>query len=513
MTSTSRTANTSRNLVVGVVSKAFLLGTTFLVRTLFIRILGAEYTGVSSLYSNILSLLNLAELGFGSVLTYELYRPLRDNDDSAVAALVALFKRIYTVVIIIVLTIGLALVPFLKYIINSSLDERRLLIYYVLYLADSVASYFVVYRTMVIVADQKRYITNVTDISSKFVMYICQSIYLVLTHDFLGYLCIQVLFTILNNVILNQIAVHRYPYLRHLRDVQAAVPTEHVQRIYQNVKAMFITKVSNAVLNQTDSIIMSMMFGTIYVGYYSNYYAIIVYINSLIYIVIKSVEASIGDLNAENNKDKSYQIYRRINMVIRFINTFCVAEFVCLIQDFIVIWIGEQYLQGWDLILALMFTFYMQHAMEDINVYRQTLGLFKAVRRIYPIMAIINIILSIILGEIMGSAGVILATGISRMVTVFWYEGGVVYRELGHRVWDYILQQTGSLVVTTVTVGAAWLTCSFLPITGFAALLMKAIISMIIVALSYFVIYGRSEEWTWLMHLLRNQIIERGVNR
>ena len=150
----SRTENVAKNLTMGVVSKAFLLMATFVAKTLFIRILGAEYTGINSLYSNILGLLNLAELGFESVLTFELYKPLRDNDTEMVAALVALFKKIYTAIIIVVLSFGLLLVPFLKYIVKSDLNQQELLIYYLLYLMDSVASYFVAYRAMVIEADQ-----------------------------------------------------------------------------------------------------------------------------------------------------------------------------------------------------------------------------------------------------------------------------------------------------------------------------------------------------------------------
>ena len=129
----SRTQNVTKNLMVGIISKAFLLVATFVTRTLFIRILGAEYTGISSLYSNILSLLNLAELGFGSVLTYELYKPLRDNDEEMVAALVALFKKIYSVIIVVISVFGLLLVPFLKYIVKSDLNQTDLLIYYLLY--------------------------------------------------------------------------------------------------------------------------------------------------------------------------------------------------------------------------------------------------------------------------------------------------------------------------------------------------------------------------------------------
>ena len=494
----SRTANVTKNLTVGVISKVFLLGATFVVRTLFIRILGAEYTGISSLYSNILSLLNLAELGFGSVLTYELYKPLKDNDEETVAALVALFKKIYTAIIAVVLTFGLLLIPFLKYIVKSDLNQSELLIYYVLYLMDSVASYFVAYRTMVIEADQKRYVTNLAEIIAKFAMYICQSIYLVLTRDFLGYLIIQVAFTILKNVALHIVSLRMYPYLS--RKNTACKTNIDTGRIYKNVKAMCVTKISGVILNQTDSIIISILLGTIYVGYYSNYYMLIIYLNSIYSIIVTSMEASVGNLNAEGNQEKSYTIYKRIDFLLSSINVFCVAEFICIVQDFITVWIGEEYIQGWPLIIALMVTFYLQQSMNTVLIYRQTMGLFEAVKKAYPIMAMLNIILSILLGKIMGVAGVALATGMSKLLTVFWYEGKIVFQKMGQGMWQYLLGQIKRAFFLIVTVAVAFRLSLMISMCTITGIILKGIMTGLVVLVCLFVAYHRTAEWKWAVN-------------
>ena len=494
----SRTANVTKNLTVGVISKVFLLGATFVVRTLFIRILGAEYTGISSLYSNILSLLNLAELGFGSVLTYELYKPLKDNDEETVAALVALFKKIYTAVIAVVLTFGLLLIPFLKYIVKSDLNQSELLIYYVLYLMDSVASYFVAYRTMVIEADQKRYVTNLAEIIAKFAMYICQSIYLVLTRDFLGYLIIQVAFTILKNVALHIVSLRMYPYLS--RKNTACKTNIDTGRIYKNVKAMCVTKISGVILNQTDSIIISILLGTIYVGYYSNYYMLIIYLNSIYSIIVTSMEASVGNLNAEGNQEKSYSIYKRIDFLLSSINVFCVAEFICIVQDFITVWIGEEYIQGWPLIIALMVTFYLQQSMNTVLIYRQTMGLFEAVKKAYPIMAMLNILLSILLGKIMGVAGVALATGMSKLLTVFWYEGKIVFQKMGQSMWQYLLGQVKKIFFLVITVAVAFRLSLMISMCTITGIILKGIMTGLVVLVCLFVAYHRTAEWKWAVN-------------
>lgn len=204
-----RTQKAAKNVVTGLVNKAALMLLAFVTKTAFIRLLGAEYNGVSSLYTNILSVLALAELGVGNVLMFYLYAALERKDEEEVSALVYEFKKIYNAIIVCVLTVGLVLVPFLQFLVNSNLERSELIIYYLLYLANSVASYFVVYRTTVVRADQSEWILNNVSTASTVVMYILQLAYLYEFRNFLGYLIIQVVCTIANNLIQNYIAVKR----------------------------------------------------------------------------------------------------------------------------------------------------------------------------------------------------------------------------------------------------------------------------------------------------------------
>ena len=306
-----RSANSLQNVSTGLINKLLMMFLAFGTRTLFIRLLGAEYTGISSLYTNILSVLSLAEMGMGNVLMFYLYRALKEKDEKRIIDLVNEFKRIYSAIIIIVLSIGLLLIPFLKLIVHSPLDSKELIGYYVLYLLNSVASYFVVYRTTVLAADQKNYISNIVQTIATVAMYVFQIIYLLLYRNFWGYLLIQVLCTIGSNVALNIIAIKHYPFLKG----RATVPQNNLllnrQELFKNIKATFLFKISDTILDQTDSIIISIMFGTVVVGYYSNYYMLISYIVAIAGIIANGLVASFGNLNTEGDMNRSYEINSR----------------------------------------------------------------------------------------------------------------------------------------------------------------------------------------------------------
>ena len=217
-----RSQKALKNVSTGLVNKFLIMALAFATRTIFIRLLGAEYTGISSLYTNILSVLSLAEMGIGNVLMFYLYSSLRDKNEDRIYRLVQEFKYIYYGIIAIILAIGIGLVPFLHFIVSSPLDSREVILYYLLYLFNSVASYSFVYRIMVISADQQSYIQNRCNTITTLLMYVLQIGYLLLQRDFLGFLVIQLLCTIGNNVILNYIACKKYPFLIRKRVVSKA---------------------------------------------------------------------------------------------------------------------------------------------------------------------------------------------------------------------------------------------------------------------------------------------------
>lgn len=495
-----------KNVMIGLGNKILMLALAFLTRTVFIRLLGAEYTGISSLYTNILSVLSLAELGLGNVLMFYLYSALKDNDKERINQLVFEFKNIYRLIIVCVLGVGVVLIPFLNIIVKSTLDQRELIVYFLLYLINSVASYFVVYRTLVISADQKNYILDIVQSLMTVVMYILQIGYLLLFCNFIGYLIIQVLCTIVQNLITNYIAVKKYPFLRSKRIVNKKIINK--AELVKSIKATFLFKVSDTILDQTDNIIISIMFGTVFVGYYTNYFMLISYIVAIAGIIANGLLASFGNLNAEGDMKKSYKMFKTSMLGFAVIGTYCVGCYACVVQDFISIWVGKQYLMEYSLVLAILAVFYLRMVTNTIWIYRSSMGLFKEVQYINIIAAILNIFLSIILGKTIGMPGVIVATAISRLLTSFWYEGKVVFDRFEKKVQIYYWQQIKDLGICVFTVYSSYKICEMVNLQGITAIVIKVFIVTIVTFGIEFLVYHKSQEFQIIIRKIKGRNIK-----
>ena len=484
-----RSQKALKNVSTGLINKAAIMLLSFATKTVFIRLLGAEYNGVSSLYTNILSVLALAELGLGNVLMFYLYSALEKGDTEKITALTQEFKKIYNIIIVCVTLVGIAIVPFLGVLVKSNLPHNELIVYYLLYLLNSVASYFVVYRTMVIRADQKEYLLNNCSTITTIIMYVLQLAYLYVRRDFLGYLVIQVLCTIGNNFVQNQIALRKYPYLKNTPSHSIEVVDK--KSILGNVKATFLFKISDTILDQTDNIIISIMFGTVVVGYYANYYMIMAYLAQIASIIVSGLIASFGSLYATGEKERSYNMIKCIMFFFATFGTYCVTCYMSVVQDFIPIWVGSEYVMGFDLVIAVMAVFYLRMVTNTVWICRSTMGIFKEVQYINLAAAILNIILSIILGYVLGVAGVIVATAVSRFFTSFWYEGKVVFNKLGKSAKEYYLIQLKDLLVAAVVVGSSIGINYSLPVRGVGGILVKIIICTVI-TISAEIIFNRN---------------------
>lgn len=473
-----RSQKALKNVSTGLINKAAIMLLSFTTKTVFIRLLGAEYNGVSSLYTNILSVLALAELGLGNVLMFYLYSALEKGDTDRICTLTQQFKKIYNTIIVCVSLVGIAIVPFLGILVKSALPHNELVIYYLLYLLNSVASYFVVYRTMVVHADQKEYLLNNCSMITTIIMYLLQLVYLYIRRDFLGYLLIQVLCTIGNNLVQNQIAITKYPYLK--KKPLGNTDVVDKKNIAENIKATFLFKVSDTILDQTDNILISIMFGTMFVGYYANYYMVVAYLAQIASIIVSGLIASFGNLYATGDKERSYNMIKCIMFFFATYGTYCVSCYMSVVQDFIPIWVGSEYVMGFDLVIAVMAVFYLRMVTNTVWICRSTMGIFKEVQYINLAAAILNIILSVILGYILGVAGVIVATAISRFFTSFWYEGKAVFDKLGKSVKEYYLIQLRDALVAVIVVGSSIGINRLVPVRGIGGIAVKVIICTII---------------------------------
>ena len=279
----SRIYNSTKNIILGIVSQILTLILNFGTKIVFVRILGAEYTGINGLFSNVITILSVAELGMGSAIIYSMYKPLAENDQKRISELMNFYKKIYNIVAITIFIIGIGLVPFIKYLVNTSVEIEHINVYYLLFLINTVASYIFASRTVILNANQKLYIIKIYNFIIYFIQCILQIVILLLTRNFIFYLIVQILSTLITNIVGAIITEKMYPYIKQ----KSELPKDERKKIFENMKSMLYYKIGGVILNNTDNILISILVGTVWVGYYSNYLIVISAIEAFTTIVFK----------------------------------------------------------------------------------------------------------------------------------------------------------------------------------------------------------------------------------
>ena len=468
----SRTQNSIRNIIFSLGFQLITLILGFVNRTIFIWILGVNYLGISGLFSDILSMLSLADLGFSVALTYSMYKPLASKDYKRLAGLINLYKKVYRIIALVVTLIGLALVPFLKYLVHLSRPIPGLTLYYLLFLANTVASYLVVYKTSILTADQKEYILNKYRSIFSILQTLAMTIFLWWTHNYTIYLCVQVFFTYAMNFYCSHVAEKEYPFIKE----KIELPFKEVKDIFRNLYSVFLYKVSGVMLNATDNTLISVLVGTSVVGYYSNYSMIILNATNLINTLFYSLTASLGNLVVKEDSEKRYKVFQMMQSVSVILSTICICGFTFLIQDFIRLWLGNKFLLDNYVLAAIICNFYLGIILLPIWVYREATGLYQQTKYVMLFTALLNLGLSIWWGRIFGLAGILFASAVARLATYVWYEPVLLFKEyLGHSSWKYFKGVIESLIFTAFLMSAEQLSINRFEPHNWIAFCIKAI--------------------------------------
>lgn len=445
----TRSQNTKRNITIGIINQVVMLSLSFISKTIFIKLLGAEYLGVNGLYSNILTLLSLAELGIGNVMIYSLYRPVAENDKNEICSLLEFYKKIYNAIAISIFVIGILLIPFLHIIIKSDISIDKLIIYYLIFLLNSVLSYFSIYKSALINATQQIYIINTVNTVCTFLQHLTQILILLLTKNYILYLSVQIIFTLVNNVVISNKANKMYPFIKDKSYKKNCIDTQNIK---ENIKSVFLYRIGNVIMNNTDNILISIILGTVYVGYYSNYSLLVGTVATFINIIINSMMSSLGNLNASDDMEKSYSIFNILLLLFHWLSAICSISFILVINDFITIWLGKEFILNSEIVLCIIFNFYIKNVINPVWMYRETMGLFNNIKYTMLFAALINMILSVILGLKFGLAGIIISTALARIFTTVWYEPKSLFKlKFKKPVKEYWKNQIRYLIGTIIT--------------------------------------------------------------
>lgn len=454
----SRTINTARNIVWGYIGTIISMAIQFVSRTIFIYTIGVSYLGINGLFTSVLGMLSLSELGIGTAINYNLYKPVANGDYEKIKSLMQLYKKAYRIIAIVITGIGLLLIPFLPHLINSEEHIPNITLYYVIFLFNTVSSYFVSYKYGLVNADQKGYIVN--NINSIFTIFmtIIQIIVLLLFKNYIVYLVAQATIQLIQKFVASFYIDRRYPYLRE-KNVAALSKTE-TSGIKKNVIALMIHKIGEMSIHQTDSIIISAFISTTLVGMISNYNLIITSVNTFVLIIFNSVTASVGNLIAKESLEKQREIFDIYNFLGFWLyGVICICYYV-LFQPFIQLWIGGQNKIGEISLALLILGQYLVGQRLTVNNMKTAAGIFEEDKYISLLQGMINLLISLILVRHLGLIGVYIGTVVSGMFANI-SRPIIVYREwFGTSAKEYFvkfIKYLSTVIIVAVSIKVAFI--------------------------------------------------------
>lgn len=502
----SRTQNSVRNIAAGLIGQGLDLVLAFVNRAIFLKFLTTEYLGISGLFSNILSVLNLAELGIGTAIVFALYKPLATNDKDKIKSLMKIYRKAYFIIGLVIAILGCALMPFLSVFMKGSTDLVDEKIIFGLYIFQSIASYwFFAYKTALLQANQKSYISSIISYSVACIGKIIQIVFLYLlsstpTLSFYIYTSWGVIFNISYNIIISKIVDKKYPFIKE-KTVNPITKTEK-EELTKNIYGLTLYKISSTANDAADSIIISSYVGVSLVGLYSNYRVVLTAIAHILEKIFAPLTASIGNMYVSEPVEKTESFFWKLHFVYFWLGGFCSICLFILFNPFIgEIWLGKKYLLSSWTVFAIALNFLVDQLMGAPIRYRAACGLFYQSRYRAILATIVNITLSILSVKVFdfGVTGVIFATVISRLAVTLWFDPFILFKNVfGKSPWRYYCRYFRDLLLVILTGGITYYLSLLVPLEGILHFVLLLLLCMLFPNVLWLILFGHTEEFKYL---------------
>lgn len=501
-----RVKNSLKNISIGILTQVIITLLGFISRKVFFDSLGTEYLGVNGLLTNVLSMLSLVESGIGVSITYNLYKPLAENDEEGVIALVQLYKRLYEILAILIFLLSLTLYPFLGMLMNNNSGVPFIGLIYFIFVIKNMISYLNAHKWSLINSDQKGYVLAKYNLFFNIITTIAKIIVLLLTKNYILYLLIEAGIFIIQNIWNGAIVNKRYSYIKTKN--KYSVKKDIKQKLVTNVKALFLHNIGSYCVFGTDNLLISAFVSVKAVGLYSNYTMIIGQLTALLTPMINGVGASVGNLIATESKEKNYEVFKMVKLVNFWIYSFCAIFLFNLIDPFIRWWLGEGLLLDRLTLIIILINFYITGMRSAINTFKSKAGIFSEDKYIPLIEAIINLVASIILVKYFGLAGVFMGTTISSITIPVWTQSKLVYNKVFNKsVKEYFKSYIFYIFLTMFTGYITTIICDkTIMWNGFSALIAKGLICVIIINSVYLAIFFKSDELKYLFSIAKTML-------
>lgn len=502
----SRTKNSVRNYSMNVVSQVTSILLSFIGRTFFIKLLGIEYLGVNGLFSNILSLLSLAELGVGTAVTYMMYKPIAEDDKEKVAAYNDLFRRIYNYIGTFIFVAGLCFTPFIFNLIKECPNiTENLYVIYVLFLANSSVSYFFTYKRSLLIAYQKEYINSKNVVQFAIIKDIVLIALLYAFGNFYIYLTAQILITIASNCAISYKTNRLFPEIVSITPKR--VPKSEIRVIIKNTFAMMCHKIGSVVVSGTGNIFISYFVGISTVGIYSNYVLLSNCARQIVGHGINSLTASFGNLVATSKTQEVFKVYKRIYFINFLLALSISVTFFAVVNPFVTLWIGSEFILEKNCVMIIVAnSLFFNQIRIPSQIVINTYGLFWQIKWKSLIEAAINLFCSFLFTAWLGLGikGILMAALFSNISTSLWWEPFVAFKGMKVPIKFYVIEFVKNcclfvLSIVTVYILSYYFICESIV----AQIAINLIIVAITLLLLIVVFYKKSADFDYLLKFLK----------
>ena len=509
-----RVENSIKNIISSLCSNIVTSLLGFISRTIFIYTLGKSYLGITALLQNVFGLLAISELGISTAIGFSLYKPLAENNNKLISTLMTIYKKAYRIIAITILFLGIILYNYLDFFVNPNQQPKEIFYIYFLYLINIVIGYFLSYKTTLISSDQKAYKLVPIQIKLNIVTILIQILYLLIFKDYLGYLTIQILSSILINVIQNRFITKEYNYLNF--SSKDKLPTEEKRIIIKNMFGLMAAKLGDFCVNSTDNLIISKFVDLASVAIYSNYIMIRNLVNGYIGILFGAITSSFGNLVAEGNEKKSLELFNTLFFLSFMLYSFEAVSFLCLFNPFIGdLWIGKEYLFSMNIVLAIVINNYLTGLRMPIITMKSAAGIYAEDAWVPFGFAIMNLGASIVLGKYWGVFGVIVGSIIGSICTADWFRPIVVFKKVFKvSYWNYFKNYFKYIILGFAYMFISVEICNIISISNiFINFILRCFVCVFVPNTITILLFFKTPEFKYLYNVFSNMFLSKIVSK
>lgn len=514
MAADSRSKVYALNTAMAVGMSATSIVSALVVQRFFVNSLGLELLGLNGLFTNLVAMLAVAELGFGSAIIYKLYKPLADDDRQRIARLMRFYRNGYRLVGSVVLLIGLVLIPATPLLAGTtSVDGFDVRWAFVLFLADSVFSYLFGYKRSMLYADRRNYVINGVHLCAVVIMSAIQIAILLTSRDYYAFLLVRAASRLIENIILSILVDRRYPFIRK---PEGRLDGDERSDALTQVRGLAYHRVAGFVVLGADNIVLSVLLGLRAVGLYANYYMLYAAIVSICGHMFEAVKSTIGDfLVRQSARTRTYGVFRQLLLVNFVLAALGSVGFIAAADVVVEVWLGAEFRLGPEIAAAMAVALFFQLLRQTFHTFKEASGVFYVDRWVPVAEALLHIVGSVALVGLFGIVGVPLASVLSTVFLFAYSYGHFVYLPLFGRSWQQYFGELGRYVILGLLLmaGVAGVLLLWSPGMLVLDLLWRLAFAVLAVSFTLWAVFRRSDVYASVVARASETLVARSRKR